>query len=112
MSGRAFFAPPSTLHGVVFAILRLAASGRSLARAEPHAGTQELLRIDRIAVDPGFIMQMRAGGAAGRTDRADHLSDLDDIADLDVDFRQMAVAGREPVAVVDLDHPAVAAGPA
>jgi ABC-type branched-subunit amino acid transport system substrate-binding protein len=36
-----------------------------LARAEPHAGAQKFLRIDRFAVDPGFIMQMRAGRSAG-----------------------------------------------
>jgi hypothetical protein len=32
----------------------------SLARAEANAGAQELLWIDRVAVDAGFIMQMRA----------------------------------------------------
>src|SRR5437764_848669 len=66
----------------------------ALTRAEPHAGAQKFLRVDRVAVDPRFIMQMRAGGAAGRADRADHLADLDGVADLDVDFGQMAVAGR------------------
>src|SRR5712671_5712139 len=48
-----------------------------LARAQPHPGAQEFLRIDRVAVDPGFIVQMRTGRAAGRADRADHLADLD-----------------------------------
>src|SRR6516225_306058 len=84
----------------------------SLARAEAHAGAQELLGVDGFAVDPRFIMQMRAGGAAGRADLADHLSDPDGVADLDVDLREMAVAGRKPVAMVDLDHAAVAAAPA
>src|SRR5882757_8345071 len=84
----------TTLHGWS----RLAVS----ARAQPHTGTQEFLRIDRFAVDAGFVMQMRAGRSAGRADGADHLSDLDGIADLDVDFRHVAVAGRQPVAVVDL----------
>src|SRR5262245_15422796 len=55
---------------------------------------------------------MRAGGTAGGADLADHLADLHDIADLDVARRQMAVAGGQPVAVVDLDHAAVAALPA
>jgi hypothetical protein len=45
-------------------IVRLGRS-RDLARAQPHAGAQKLLRIDSFAVDPGFVMQMRAGGAAG-----------------------------------------------
>ena len=83
----------------------------SLAGAQPHAGAQEFLRIDRVAVDPGFVVQMRTGRPAGRADGADHLSDLDLVADLDVDFRQMAVAGRQAVAVVDFHHAAIAAAP-
>jgi hypothetical protein len=31
------------------------------ACAEPHAGAQKFLRIDRFAVDPGLVMQMRTG---------------------------------------------------
>src|SRR5215470_2823594 len=31
-----------------------------LTRAQPHAGAQEFLRIDCLAVDSRFIMQMRA----------------------------------------------------
>src|SRR4051794_8749657 len=82
-----------------------------LPRAEPDAGAQELLRIHRVAVDPRFVVQMRTGRAAGGADRADHLSDPDKIADPDVDLRQMTVAGRQAVAVVDLHHAAIAAGP-
>ena len=36
-----------------------------LAGAEPDAGAQKLLGIDRVAVDPRFIMQMRTGRSAG-----------------------------------------------
>src|SRR5882757_9866062 len=97
-------APVSTVHGVVFAVLN---PGPALARAEPDTGAQKLLRIDRVAVDSRFIMQMRTGGAAGGADRADHLADLDEVADLDVDLGQMAVAGRQSVAVIDLDHAAI-----
>src|SRR4051794_1717596 len=81
--------PIATVHGGVFDVF----CTRPLARAQPDPCAQKLLRIDCVAVDPGFIMQMRAGGAAGRADRADHLADPDDVADLDVDLRQMAVAG-------------------
>src|ERR1700721_41784 len=81
------------------------------ACGQPHACAQEFLRVDRFAVDPGFVMQMRTGRSAGRPDRTDHLSNLDLVADLDADFGQMAVAAREAVAMVDFDHAAIAAGP-
>src|SRR5215471_17286513 len=57
-------------------------------------------------------MQMRAGGAAGRAEPADHLAEPDRLSDPDVDLRQVAVAGRDAVGVLDLDHAAVAAAPA
>src|SRR5262249_1121340 len=82
-----------------------------LARAQAHAGAEEFLRIDRFAVDAGFIVESRPGRASRRSDFADHLADLPDLADLDVDLGEMAVAGREPIAMVDFDHAAVAAGP-
>src|SRR3984893_17722044 len=81
------------------------------ARAQSYAGAQEFLRVDRFAVDPGFVVQMRAGRYAGGADRADHLCDPDLSANLDVDLRQMAVARLQPVAVVDFHHAAIAAGP-
>src|SRR6202041_3947306 len=87
--------------------------GRSamLARTQPHAGAQEFLRVDRFAVDPGFVMQMRTGRSAGRPDRTDHLSNLDLVADLDADFGQMAVAARQAVSMGDFDPPAHTPGP-
>src|SRR5262244_1861802 len=54
---------------------------------------------------------MRSRGAAGRADFANHLSDPDDIADLDVDLGQVAVACRQTIAVVDFDQAAIAAAP-
>src|SRR5262249_56597693 len=51
----------------------------------------------------------RAGRASGGADLADDLADADHLPDLDVDLREVAVAGGEPVAVVDLDQVAVAA---
>src|SRR4051794_34499613 len=74
-----------------------------LARAESHPGAQEFLRIDRFAVDPGFVVQMRAGRPAGRAHGADHLSNADLVADPNVDLRHMAVSGSKSVAMVDLD---------
>src|SRR5262249_20369540 len=61
---------------------------------------------------PGLVVQMRAGRASGRADPADDLAGLDRLADTHVDRRQMAVARRQSVAMVDIDRPAVAAAPA
>src|ERR1700733_1630006 len=55
---------------------------------------------------------MRPGRAAGRAKPADGLAGLDVFADLDVDFREMSVTGREPIAMIDFDHTAIAAAPA
>ena len=76
------------------------------------APAQNLVRIDRLAVDARLVMEMRARGAAGRAETAHALAGLELVAHLDVDLRQMAIACREPIAVVDLDHPAIAAAPA
>jgi hypothetical protein len=41
------------------------AAGAGSTGAQPNAGAQEFLWIDRIAVDPGFVVQMRTGRSAG-----------------------------------------------
>ena len=56
---------------------------------------QELLRIDRIAVDAGFVVQMRPCRTAGRAHAADDLTDANFVADFDVDLREVAIAGRQ-----------------
>src|SRR5258706_13769287 len=84
---------------------------RLSAGAKPHPGAQEFLRVDRFAVDPGFVVQMRTSRSAGRSDGADHLANSDPVADLHADLGQMAVAGRQTIAVVDFHHSPIAAGP-
>src|SRR5580692_12909800 len=91
---------------------RLMPSMASLTAEQRGAGFQKFLRIDRFAVDAGLVMQMRAGRAPGRADPADHLADANALADANVDLGEMAVAGGEAIAVVDLDHLAIAAAPA
>src|SRR3954451_24888966 len=54
-------------------------------------------------------MQVRPSRPSGGADFPDHLSDLDHIANPDIDLRQMAVSGCQAIAVVDLDHAAIAA---
>src|SRR5512135_1926737 len=88
-------------------VILYAGPGAGSNAAEPQARAQELLRIDRFAVDAGLIVQMRAGRTACRANLADDLADADLLADFDVDLRQMAIAGGEAVAVVDLDHIAI-----
>src|SRR5689334_14903828 len=69
---------------------------------------QETLRVLRPAIDPDFVVQVRAGRTPGRAHAADALADADLLADADRDHRQVGVAGLEAVAVVDLDGVAVA----
>src|SRR5215470_126166 len=73
---------------------------------------QEFLRVDRLAAQPRFVVQVRSGRASGRTDLADDLPGPDGLADVNVDRRQMTVAGRQSVAVINVDHAAAAAAPA
>src|SRR5262249_53542239 len=86
--------------------------GRSIGRAEPHASAQESLWVDGLAIDAGLVVEVRAGRAAGRSDPANDLANLDLLSDGDLDRRKVAVARGEPVAMVDLDHLAVPALPA
>ena len=54
--------------------------------AQPHPRARKLLRIDRLAVDARFVVQVRTGGAAGRAGLADDLSDAHRLPDLDRQF--------------------------
>ena len=76
-----------------------------------HSGPEEGQRVDRVAVAPHLVVQMRAGRAAAAADLADDAARRDMLADLHVDPAQMCVARRKSVAMVDLDHPAIAAVP-
>src|SRR5208282_172367 len=76
--------------------LRVALSSH---QSELRAGVKESLRIDRFAVDAGLVMQVRPGRASGRAEPADGLPRLQGLAHLDLDFGQMAVAGRQAVAM-------------
>jgi len=67
------------------------------------------LRIDRVAVDPRFVVQVRAGGTPGRSDPAYDLANAYDLADFHADLRQMAVTGGKTVAMIDFHHIAVSA---
>ena len=55
-----------------------------------------------------FEMQVRAGRAAGRADQRDGLALLYGIADADQHALVVRIAGDVAVAVIDLDHVAVA----
>src|SRR5215469_18968871 len=73
------------------------------------ADGKELRWIERLAVDPHLIVQMRAGAAAGTADRTDALMLVDAIADAHENPRQMGIARLNAVAVIDFDHPPVGA---
>ena len=57
---------------------------------------------------PRFVVQVRAGGAAGGADFADEVARFNRLAGLHVDVRQMAVYGAVAVAVAHFHHLAVA----
>ena len=66
------------------------------------------MRIHRGVVDANFVMQMRPGAAAGKSDIADDLAALHALAVGHRKSRQMPVACGQAVAVINLDHAAVA----
>src|SRR5262249_32004310 len=64
-----------------------------------------------IAVDARLVVQVRTGGASGGPDAADDLADADALSFRHVDRGEMAITCRQAVAVIDLNHLAVAAAP-
>src|SRR5262249_60929116 len=80
----------------------------SQAAGEPLPCAQEFLRVDRLAFEPRFVVQVRSRRAPGRTDLADDLSGLDGLAEANVDRRQVTVAARQSGAAIDVDPPAAA----
>src|SRR5438045_7776607 len=68
---------------------------------------EEFLRVLRFAVDQHLIMDMRAGSAAGAAEKADLAMPGDTLPDRHGLTVQMGVAGRDAVAVIDLDDLAV-----
>ena len=56
-------------------------------------------------------MQMRPGGSTGRTQPAHDLSDPHALANLNLNRREVTIAGGETIAVVDFNHLAVAPTP-
>ena len=83
--------------------------GALLDRLEVGGRLQEGDRVDRLAVDPDFVMEVASGRAAGRAHQADHVAALDALAGGDQRLGKVAVAGLDAVAVLELDEVAVAA---
>src|SRR6185436_8796165 len=71
----------------------------------------ETTRVDRPFAEPKLVMKVRACRAPGRTYECDSLTAGKCVAGCNVDPREMAVARFQAIAVVDLDHLAVAALP-
>ena len=68
---------------------------------------EELERIDQFAVGENFVMEMRTGRAAGRSDESDHGASLDVLARPDGESAQMAVPRRQFKIVLEDDQIAV-----
>src|SRR5712691_449586 len=72
---------------------------------------QILLWIHGLIVDAHFVMQVRAGRTTGRAHQPDGLSAHHRVANANVDPGQVAIARRQPIAMIDIDDVAVAALP-
>src|SRR5699024_4602583 len=68
---------------------------------------QEGARVHRAAVDAHLEVEVWAGRAAGRTERADHVARCNLLPDVRVERGHVGVAGYEAVTVADLHHVAV-----
>src|ERR1051325_4620202 len=88
---------------------RVGAAGAALHGDEGAARLEEGHRIDRAPVDADLVMEVAAGRAAGRAHQPDQVAAVDALAGLGDALREVAVAGLDALAVVDLDHVAVAA---
>src|SRR5436190_1162853 len=82
------------------------------AAVEPFAGAQEFLWVDGFALHACLVMKVWARRTSSRADLADHLSGFDRLSHPYFDRRQMAVSGRQTVAVIDVDRPPITAAPA
>jgi hypothetical protein len=71
-----------------------ARGGRLVCGEQRSAGAQEPHRIDGLAVDAHFVMEMWSGRAAGRAESADGFVRLHLLALFDQHFGKMAIAGR------------------
>ena len=67
------------------------------------------LRIERVSLVTGLEVQMRTGGAAGRTSEADHIPRGNILPRLHLAFREMGVGCLQAGCVADHHHIAVAA---
>src|SRR5947209_2690090 len=73
---------------------------------------QVVERTDGHIADAHLVVKVRPRRASGRADLTQLLAALQLLSDRDFDFRQVAVARRQAVAVVNDDHLPVAALPA
>ena len=87
---------------------RRAAHGGRLCVSRARLG-EELQRVDQLAVREDFVVQVRAGRAAGGADIADDVAALARCARLDVEAAQVPVARRQTEVVLEDDQVAVVA---
>src|SRR5260370_5274758 len=127
LSSRSFFVPISffRVHSIIGAfssqaqrtgrrhetiVFREILNNRALAQPPRHLIFEnELARILRDSIHPNFVMKVRTGRAAGIADRGDLLAPSDVVPCLDQHLGQVAIAGFDPVAMVDHQHVSVAA---
>src|ERR1700739_493245 len=85
----------------------LAAGGEAAAMGDRNA--EILIGVDRDVVDANFVVKMGTGGAAALADIADHVAAVHALSRGHGEAGKMAIAGADPVAMIDHDGFAVAA---
>src|SRR3954471_7576994 len=86
------------------------AGGESLDLLENMAAClDEIAGVAHDIVEPNFVMNMRPGGAPGRTDPAQGRALVDPRAQFHGDGRQMAIAGADAETVIHFHHIAIGA---
>src|SRR5688572_7950704 len=91
--------PPAAI-----AALRKSRSARPRATAQSTRAWLQVRRgVDRVAVQPDFEVQVRAGRHPGAADVADHLACADPLSGTDGEARLVRVHGAHPAAVIDDD---------
>src|ERR1700674_1544469 len=96
------------IEGTAFVPSRVMGEDRLLDFSNMGCRLQEVDRVIWLAVDQHLVVQMRTRRPAGAPEEPDLLPKGDHLALADQDAVEMRIARVDVVAVIDLDHEAIA----